>query len=162
MNSQKYFIDVVDEADLVIGQATEQEVREKNLLHHSVHLLIVDSHNRLFCAHRIIGRLIYSGWWTIPGAHVLSGETYEKTLTRFLKELKIYASFKQLQKIRVNDGFENEWSMLYLLKSDTAPFLHPDKFQDGKFFSLAEICTLSQKEKMTPYLMAALDFVSQK
>src|SRR3989338_9420585 len=99
MNSQKYFIDVVDEADLVIGQATEQEVREKNLLHHSVHLLIVDSHNRLFCAHRITGRLIYSGWWTIPGAHVLSGKTYEKTVARFLKELKINASPKQLHKI---------------------------------------------------------------
>ena len=159
---QKNILDIINEQDLVIGQATEEEVREKNLLHHSVHLLIVDSHNRLFCAHRIIGRLIYSGWWTIPGAHVLSGETYEKTLTRFLKELKIYASFKQLHKIRVNDGFENEWSMLYLLKSDVAPVLASDKFQGGKFLSLAEIRVLSQKEKMTPYLMVAGEFVSQK
>src|SRR3989338_1687981 len=96
---QKNILDIINEQDIVIGQATEEEVREKNLLHHSVHLLIVDSHNRLFCAHRIIGRLIYSGWWTIPGAHVLSGETYEKTVARFLKELKIHASPKQLHKI---------------------------------------------------------------
>ena len=162
MESTKQIIDFVDEKDFVIGQATEEEVREKNLLHHSVHLLIIDSHNCLFCAHRIIGRLIYSGWWTIPGAHVLSGKTYEKTVARFLKKLKIHASLKQLRKIRVKDGFENKWSMLYLLKSDTAPFLHPDKFQDSKFFSLAEICTLSQKEKVTSYVIAALEFVSQK
>ena len=162
MKSQKNIIDLINEQDIVIDQASEEEVLEKNLLHHSVHLLIIDSHNHLFCAHRIAGRPIYSGWWTIPGAHVLSGETYEKTLTRFLKELKIYASFKQLQKIRVNDGFENEWSMLYLLKYDTLPFLYPEKLQGGRLLSLTEIRTLSQKEKMTPYLMAALEFVSQK
>ena len=159
---QKNILDIINEQDLVIGQATEEEVREKNLLHHSVHLLIVDSHNRLFCAHRITGRPIYSGWWTIPGAHVRSGETYEKTVVRFLKELKIHASFKQLHKIRINDSVENEWSMLYLLKYDTAPFFNSDKFQEGQFLSLSKIRTLSQKEKMTPYLMAALDFVSQK
>ena len=159
---QKNILDIINEQDLVIGQATEEEVREKNLLHHSVHLFIVDSHNRLFCAHRITGRPIYSGWWTIPGAHVLSGETYEKTVARFLKELKIHASLKQLRKIRVKDGFENEWSMLYLLKSDVAPVLASDKFQGGKFLSLAEIRVLSQKEKVTPYLVAALEFFSQK
>jgi len=98
----------------------------------------------------------------ISGAHVRSGETYEKTVARFLKELKIHASFKQLHKIRVNDGFENEWSMLYLLKSDIPPFLHHEKFQEGKFLSLSQICVLSEKEKMTPYLLAALEFVSQE
>ncbi|MBI5002109.1 NUDIX hydrolase [Candidatus Woesearchaeota archaeon] len=159
---QKNILDIINEQDIVIGQATEEEVREKNLLHHSVHLLIVDSHNCLFCAHRITGRPIYSGWWTIPGAHVRSGETYEKTVVRFLKELKIHASFKQLHKIRVDDGFENEWSMLYLLKFDTTPFLAPEKFQEGKFLSLSRIRTLSQKEKVTPYLLAALEFVSQE
>lgn len=162
MNSKEYLIDLVDEKDHAIGKATEEEVREKNLLHHSIHLLVVDFQNRLFCAHRIMGRPIYSGWWTIPGAHICSGETYEKTLTRFLKELKLSGSFNQLQKIRVNDGFENEWSMLYLLKSNTAPFLSSEKFQKGKFLSVAEIQILLKKEKVTPYLVAAVEFVSKK
>lgn len=111
MKSQNYLFDIINEQDIVVGQATEQEIREKNLLHHSVHLLIVDAHHRLFCAHRL-------------------------------------------------NSFENEWSMLYLLKSDAPPFLHPEKFQEGKFLSSSEIRTLSQKEKVTPYLLAALKFSS--
>lgn len=160
MKSQNYLIDLINEQDIVVGQATEQEIREKNLLHHSVHLFIVDAHHRLFCAHRLNRRPIYSGWWTIPGAHVRSGETYEKTVIHFLSELKLHGSFKELQKIRVQDEFENEWSMLYLLKSDAPPFLHPEKFQEGKFLSSSEIRTLSQREKVTPYLLAALKFSS--
>ena len=160
MKSQNHFIDIIDEKDQVIGSATEENVLEKNLLHHSIHLVIVDSSRRLFCTHRIVGRPIYSGWWSIPGAHVHYGETYEKAATRFLTELKSHGSFTQLQKIRVKDGFENEWSMLYLLKSDVAPILNLDKFRVGKFLSLSEIKVLSQREKVTPYLLAALNFIS--
>ncbi len=68
MKLQELIIDIINEQDIVIGKATEEEVREKNLLHHSVHLLIIDSASRLFCAHRVTGRPIYSEWWTIPGS----------------------------------------------------------------------------------------------
>ena len=165
MKSQEYFIDVINENDIVIGKALEEEVQRKNLLHHSVHFLILNSHHYLFCAHRVANRPIYGGWWTIPGAHVRSGENYDKTTTRFLSELQLQDDLhqlKQLKKIRVADGFENEWSMLYLLQSDSHPFLSSAKFQEGKFFSVPDVKKLCQTKNVTPYLLAALDFISLK
>ena len=165
MKSQEYFIDLVNEEDIVNGKASEEEVRQKNLLHHSVHFLILNSHNYLFCAHRVVKRPIYGGWWTIPGAHVRSGENYDKTAARFLSELQLHVDLQQLKplkKIRVADGFENEWSMLYIVRSEKTPVLSSDKFQEGKFFSALDVKKLSQTKKVTPYVLAALDFVFLK
>ena len=165
MKSQKYFIDVINKNDIIIGKASEEEVRQKNLLHHSVHFLILDSYDHLFCAHRVANRPIYSAWWTIPGAHVRSGENYDKTAARFLSELQLHVDLQQLKplkKIRVADGFENEWSMLYIVRSEKNPFLSSDKFQNGKFFSALDIKKLCQTKKVTQYLLAALDFVFLK
>jgi isopentenyldiphosphate isomerase len=153
------FVELVDEQDRVVGRADEEEVRKKNLLHHSVHIAVIDSKGRLFCAHREKNKPVYGGWWTVPGAHVFSGETYEKASARLLSELKLAGRLERIEKIRVDDGFENEFSTMYVFKSDSIPTLKPSDWEGGKFLALAEARQLKETQKTTLYLQRSLNYL---
>src|SRR3989344_4039668 len=102
-------IELINEDDVAIGQAEVEEVHQKQMLHHSVHIVMMTSEGRFFCARKNPKKKRYGGWWTIPGMHLLPGDTYETTAKRLLKTtFKFSCGLEEAGKIRVNDGQENE------------------------------------------------------
>lgn len=155
-------IELVDESGRPIGQADVRQAHQARLLHHSVHIVLVNSKGRFFCAHRSLQKEIYGGWWTVPGAHVLVGESYEATARRLLQAtFGIDCPLNAVGKIRVQDGHENEISQMFTGRSDQEFTVNPEGFDDGRFLTAEEARRLAHDQKATPYLVRAIEIVEQ-
>ncbi len=84
---EEYF-DIVDEGGQVIGQSTRAECHtDPNLIHRAVHILVVDSQDRIFLQKRSPEKDIQPGKWdTSVGGHLIAGESYEQAALRELEE----------------------------------------------------------------------------
>jgi isopentenyldiphosphate isomerase len=81
------FMDVVNEADVVIGKAERKEIYEKHLLHRIVHVILFNKKGEM--ALQLRGANVSFcplHWCTAAGGHVISGENYEEAALREMKE----------------------------------------------------------------------------
>jgi len=99
-------IDIVNEEDLVIGDASYEEVYRQGLPHRIVHVLIFNdagemaiqlrSKQKTFCPEH---------WSTAVGGHVQSGETYMEAAHReFKEELGVHTDLVFIRKDRYVTG----------------------------------------------------------
>ena len=101
-NSDELF-DVVNDKDEVIGQATRGEVhKNKKLIHRSIGVAVFNSKGELFLQKRSATKDTDPLLWTIScSGHVRSGNDYDETAIRELKEeLALEGELKHLFKIR--------------------------------------------------------------
>ena len=136
----------------------KDEAHDKNLLHLSAHLLIIDSANRILARKRKDDDFRYAGLWTSTiGTHVLVNNDYLSTLKGLLP---LQRDLEYLGEFRVHDEWENEINGLYILRADekevSAKFL-----EDKKFFTADEVTKLVQKGKTTPHLKGALELIKK-
>ena len=79
--------DVVDEADVVVGQATRAEVHTKGLLHRAVHVFVVNSRGELLLQQRSPSKDVHPGVWDSSVAgHLDAGEDYLSAARREMGE----------------------------------------------------------------------------
>ena len=104
-------VDIVDEDDNVIGNASIKEVREKGLIHRISRVVIVDpAHQKMLIQKRSKDKPLWPGCWDFAAAgHVDSGEDYETAAKRELEEeLGISGVvLKEQEKHRINMQYEN-------------------------------------------------------
>lgn len=80
-------MDVVDEADRVVGRVPRGEIRRANLRHRSVFILVFDRRGRLLVHRRTPLKDVYPGLWDVAvGGVVASGESYADAARRELQE----------------------------------------------------------------------------
>ncbi len=80
-------VEVVDESDNVIGQATAKECHEKNLLHRIAHVLCFTPEGRIVLQKRAQTMSMYPGLLTSSASgHVDLGESYAAAAARELEE----------------------------------------------------------------------------
>lgn len=96
-------LDVVDEEDRVIGQATREEVhRNKKLIHRSIGVAVSNDKGELFLQQRSATKDTDPNKWTIScSGHVGAGDDYLATVYRELEEelgIRIFHSFLCLPK----------------------------------------------------------------
>jgi isopentenyldiphosphate isomerase len=87
-------VDVVDEDDVVVGQASRREVHDRGWLHRAVHVLAFDPQGNLLLQKRVDDdRKFNPGRWTSTvSGHVAAGDTYDATAQREVtEELQIAA-----------------------------------------------------------------------
>ncbi len=76
-------LDIVNDRDEVIGQATKKEIYAQKLPHRIVHVLVYDDMGRMLLQKRADTVFFAPGHWsTAVGGHVRSGETYEEAALR--------------------------------------------------------------------------------
>ncbi len=79
--------DVVDENDVVTGQAARREVHAQKLAHRAVHVLIVNGRGSVFLQKRSEHKDTHPGALSTSCAgHVDAGEDYDETVPRELHE----------------------------------------------------------------------------
>jgi len=144
----------------VYGQVMDKEsVHTQDLLHYSVHLLILDSKNNILCRKRKVNDFRYADLWTSSiGTHVLYGSDYLKTLKPLLP-IKIKIDF--IGEFRVHDAWENEINGLYVCRIDKEE-LPPDFLIDRSYLSNSELMTLILELKTTPHLREAFGLLKNK
>lgn len=150
-------LDVVNEQDEVIGEEDVEEIHQKDLLHRSVHILLIDKKGQFYLRQRSKNKARYPGFWTTSiGAHVLSGHTYDEAAKMSLKDMNLGGDLKFLGKVRVHDEYENEISYTYAVYLNGKEHIKSNPEEPGKFFTIDEIKNLSENNKMTPYVMQSI------
>ncbi|MCK5736896.1 MAG: NUDIX domain-containing protein [Spirochaetaceae bacterium] len=147
-NPVNEILDVVDEKDRVIGQASRQEVHgNPALLHRVVHVLVFDSRGRLFLQKRADDRVVQPGKWdTSMGGHVDAGENPEEAAHRELsEELGIPESTRLqfLHKYKHSNDYESELVTTWITLWDGPFHLQKSEISEGRFWELEEIDLLS-------------------
>ncbi len=133
-------LDVVNEQDEVIGQATRSRVHSDNLRHRATHILLFNSAEQVFMQLRSKIKDTNPGLWdTSAAGHVDAGETYLNCAVRELhEELGVAVSANDLHEIgRIPPSSENgfEFVRVYRAVSDAPITLCLDEVEDGKWVS---------------------------
>lgn len=137
-------LDIVNEADEVVAQATREAVHAGNHLHRATHMLLQNSQGQVFVQLRSLSKDMNPGLWdTSAAGHVDAGESYLDCAVRELhEELGVSVQAEQLQEFMQvapspNNGFE--FVRVYLVRSDAAITLEANEIDDGRWMSIAEL-----------------------
>ena len=80
-------LDIVDENDHVIGQATRGEIHEKGLLHREIHIWFITPKGEIIFQHRAKDKDTFPDLLDATvGGHVEPGDSYEKTALKEMEE----------------------------------------------------------------------------
>jgi isopentenyldiphosphate isomerase len=131
--------DVVNERDEVIDQKPRSEVHARGLLHRAVHVLVFNSLGEVFLQKRSMNKDRQPGVWdSSSSGHVDSGEHYDETAVRELREelgLKAKAPLQKLFKIEACAETDAEFVWIYRCESEGPFQLHPDEIETGGWFT---------------------------
>jgi predicted protein tyrosine phosphatase/isopentenyldiphosphate isomerase len=135
--------DVVNERDEVIDRQPRSEVHRRGLLHRAVHILVFNSRGQVFLQKRSITKDKSPGLWdSSASGHVDSGEPYDATAVRELREeigLSIGEPPKRLFKIEVCPETDQEFVWVYRCEAEGPFELNADEIESGDWFAPEEI-----------------------
>jgi len=133
-------VDIVNERDEVIGNASKAEAHEKGLLHRTVIAEVIDSKGNFTLVKQAADRQDPGQYVSPVGGHVKSGETEDSALLREAAEefgLTDPFPFRQVGKVifnrRVRGKTENHYFILYEIMSDKDPVLNEESVGSAKF-----------------------------
>ena len=131
--------DVVNERDEVIGQAPRKEVHARGLLHRAVHVLVFNARGELFLQKRSLKKDRQPGVWdSSSSGHVDSGETYDETAVRELREeICLHLPHTPQRIFKIDARPETDWEFCWIYRCESeGPFtLHPDEIDAGDWFA---------------------------
>jgi isopentenyldiphosphate isomerase len=154
------YLDVVNDADEVIGRASKKDIYQKSLCHRIVHVLIFDKKEQMalqlrsshvpFCPNH---------WSTTVGGHVQSGESYmAAALREYEEELGTQSDLEFFSKdFYIAPGSPHKFLVTFKTVFE-GPF-HPDPQAVSKvdFFTLEDIKKMiARGEKFHPELLFLL------
>ena len=135
-------LDVVDEQDRVVGQATRREVRRRRLLHRFSSVLCRDGAGRLYVHRRTDDKDVYPGMYDMAAGGVLAaGESYLDGARRELaEELGVAGPEPRFLFKHRYRGQENpSWSSLYEVTWDGPVTPQVSEIAWGAFLTLEEL-----------------------
>jgi len=137
-------LDVVNENDEVVGQATRSDVHARGLMHRSVHIMLVNSSGRFFLQLRSRNKDTNPGLWDSSAAgHVDTGESYVDCAVRELaEELGLTVSRSDLTEIATfRPAEENgyEFVRVFTVCHDGEIILEANEIDDGKWLDPDEL-----------------------
>jgi isopentenyl-diphosphate Delta-isomerase len=141
--------DIVNERDEVIGRQPRSEVHARGLLHRAVHVLVFNSRGEIFLQKRSMKKDRQPGVWDSScSGHVDSGEDYDQTAVRELREeigLKLNAPPEKLFKLDACEKTDAEFVWVYRCASEGPFQLHPDEIETGGWFTPEKVTKWTQE-----------------
>ncbi len=132
-------VDVVDEHDHVVRQATRREVRQGHLWHRSVYIFVFNAEGQLFIHQRTDAKDVFPGCWDVAVGGVLgAGEEYERGARRELEEELGLAgvSLRRLFPMRYDDGTNRVCGMVYSCTANAPLRLQASEIAKGEWLDL--------------------------
>lgn len=153
------FIDVVNDKNEIIGNATEEEVYQKKLAHRIVHVLVFDSKGKIALQLRSKTKSFCPGCWsTTVGGRVQSGESYEEAAAREMKEeIGVILDLEKIaDEIYTNNGLKM-FQRIYKTKFDGQLSTSDPDIERFEYKSLSEVQDMiNNGEKFHPEFMVIL------
>lgn len=125
---QNTVLDVVDENDVIIGQASRAEIHDKGLLHREVYVVLVTPDRKVIFQRRAKDKDTFPGMLdTAVGGHVELGQSYEDAVLREVEEetglrlkiadmthiTKFIGNYPDAVTNRINHSFRQHYAYLY-------------------------------------------------
>ena len=156
------YLDIVNEADQVVGRASKEDIYAQKLWHRIVHVLIFNEHGEIALQLRS-RECSYCPlhWSTSVGGHVQSGETYEAAALReYREELGVNSHLEPVEKILFTTNHGLKKFLLVFRTIYTGAFApRPQEVEQVAFFSKNKIQDMIRAgEKFHPELL----FILQK
>ncbi|MEN8136746.1 MAG: NUDIX domain-containing protein, partial [Thermodesulfobacteriota bacterium] len=145
----------------VIGEASRQEMRAKNLIHRASFILVFNDSGELFVQQRTMTKDIYPGCWEIAaGGVVMAGETVEESAEReLLEELGVKAELHYLYEMFYEDALNRLYCHIFRTKHNGPFTLQPEEVVQGEFMPIPEIVTRLGADNLTPDALPILDYL---
>ncbi len=150
-------VDLVDEQDRDVGEATLGECLRKGLLHRAVAVLVVRTDGRMLLQRRSRRDMWHSGRWTLScTGHVRKGETYRAGARReLLEELGLRSALRPRTKlllppIHSHGMTEWEWVSLFTSKTDGEARVDPIELEAVEEVNVAELKRMLWGRRLTP------------
>ncbi|MCM2390315.1 NUDIX hydrolase [Streptomyces albipurpureus] len=136
-------LDVVDEQDLVIGQARRDEVYARGLRHRCVFILATDAQGRIFVHRRTATKLVFPSLYDMfVGGVVGAGESYDEAALREAGEELGVPDLPQPEPLfrflYANDR-QSWWSAVYQVRCDSQVRPQTEEVAWHAFLSAAEL-----------------------
>lgn len=153
-------VDVVDEGDRVIAQATRRDIRRRNLRHRGVYVFVFNATGQLLVHRRTATKDVFPDCWDIAvGGVVRAGEDYESAARRELsEELGVPAAvrLRRLFPVRYADA-DNQVVGLVFSCTCSGPFrLQPTEIVEAEWMDLDAILERTQRDRFCPDSLEAL------
>jgi isopentenyldiphosphate isomerase len=152
-------VDVVDENDRVLRQATRKQVRQRNLCHRAVYILVFNTGGQLFIHRRTLTKDIFPGYWDVAvGGVVNAGEGYDKAAARELREeLGVRGvSLRRLFSMRYEDASNRVHGMVYSCACEGDFTLQASEIMSGEWTDLDVLLERTQHDLFCPDGLEAL------
>lgn len=136
------YLDVVDDADNVVGKTSYPDMYEKLLQHRIAHVMIFNSKGEMALQLRSKTKSYAPEHWsTAVGGHVQAGETYEEAAMREMKEeIGIELDLKFLAKdIFIKPNGHRKNLMTFTAIFDGSFIVNPDEVERMEYFPLEMI-----------------------
>jgi 16S rRNA (adenine1518-N6/adenine1519-N6)-dimethyltransferase len=129
---------VVDDQDLLLGDATRAEVHGNNLRHRAVHIFIFNHLGELFLQKRSRWKDRHPRLWDSSAAgHVGVGEDYDVAASRELREeLGVITELTRIVKLSASEKTGREFIWLYQARHDGPFELAHSEIEHGEFFPI--------------------------
>lgn len=157
-------LDVIDNRDEVIGEATREECHRDFLRHRAVQIFVFDMNGRIFVQKRTKTKDAFPGLYEAScSGHVQAGESYLQAAVRELaEELGITHQeheLKQLFVFKFRANPENEIVKQFSLQCACVGKLQQEEVESGEFMTWDELLDRVQKHpgRFTPGFIAALE-----
>ena len=144
MNSEplEYF-DVVNSEDQVIDCKTRAEVHRDNLLHRSVHAIVMNDNNEVFLQLRAPHRDNNPNLWDSSVAgHLQSGETYDQAMVREVQEeigIQLNSTPQRLFKLQASAQTDYEFCWIYRFVHNGPFEIDTHEAVEGRWFHTTEL-----------------------
>jgi len=150
-------LDVVDEDNCVIGQATRGEIHKRHLRHRACHMIVFDLAGRVLVQRRGAGKDSGAGLWDSSAAgHVDAGESYLACAVRELQEeLSLRIEEDDLQANILLPAISEtgmEFAQVYRLETDQQPTPDATEIAELRWCSKIELdeWMSAQPQEFTP------------
>jgi isopentenyldiphosphate isomerase len=152
-------VDVVDEADRVIGRLSRVAVRARNLRHRAVYVLVLDRLGRLFVHLRTAAKDVYPAHYDVAvGGVPRAGEGYREAAVReMVEELGVTgASLEALFPVAYGDATTVVNGMVFRCVHDGPFRLQAEEIVSGEFLPVPEVVRRSGERPFCPDGLAVL------
>lgn len=143
MSEIEEIFDVVNSNDEVIGCNTRSEVHKLNLLHRSVHAIVMNQSGQVFLQHRGPDRDNNPDLWDSSVAgHLQAGEDYDQAMVRETEEeigIRLDQPPEKLFKLKASPTTDYEFCWIYKILNDGPFEIDINEAVEGRWFSPLEL-----------------------
>ncbi|HLA92753.1 MAG TPA: NUDIX domain-containing protein [Actinomycetota bacterium] len=145
-------VDVVDEADEVVGSVSRREMRARNLLHRCTYVFVLNTAEELYVHRRTETKDVYPGFFDVCAGGVnAAGESYEACAARELEEelgVRATPTFRFEHRYSAPSG--QAWGRVFDVVWDGPVVWQPEEVAWGAFLPLAEVDAMIARERFCP------------